>query len=286
MQNIFTLEPVVHLKDLLFAVVDGALSEALDVSQGAEGDTQQNLSSCLDLLQTVEGDPLDELAEPLTPYRCQLEFAFLTLVRQAFVQHCLTGKLSQDKIDVQLVDDDLDKMTGELVCDILRQVCRNGVVQDQRYFGYQPIHKCVLVDHACRQALHELVTRHVRFVPFNQPSQPAALDQMLMPPSAPPSRDLIDKALDTTPSDIFPHHSASNVCTPRTPHDADNDAHNDDVLCVNDPHTRLPSPSGSMRSNRSNHSHRSHRSHQSRRTVRSTQTPQLREALVRKICND
>jgi hypothetical protein len=26
-------------------------------------------------------------------------------------------------------------MTGELVCDILRQVCRNGVVQDQRYFA-------------------------------------------------------------------------------------------------------------------------------------------------------
>ena len=275
MQNIFTLEPVVHLKDLLFAVVDGALSEALDVSQGAEGDTQQNLSNCLDLLQSVEGDPLDELAEPLTPYRCQLEFAFLTLVRQAFVQHCLTSKLSQDKVDVQLVDDDLDKMTGELVCDILRQVCRNGVVQDQRYFGYQPIHKCVLVDHACRQALHELVTRHVRFVPFNQPPHLAALDQILMPPPAPPSRDLIDKALGT-PSDIFPHHSASNVCTP---HDAHDDAH-DDVRCVDDPHTRLPSPAGSVRSNRSNHSHHSHRS---RRSVRSTPTPQLREALVRRI---
>lgn len=258
MQNIFTLEPVVHLKDLLFAVVDGALSEALDVSQCADGDTQQNLTSCLELLQSVDGDPLAELAEPLTPYRCQLEFAFLTLVRQAFVQHCLTGQMSQDKVDVQLVDDDLDNMIGELVCDILRQVCRNGVVQDQRYFGYQPIHKCVLVDHACRQALHELVTRHVRFVTFHQMQPLHSFDQELMPPPA--SRELIDQALGT-PSEVFPHHSASNVCTP-----------GDEVRCV-DQHRPLPSPAGSVRSNRSRHS------------VRSTPTPQLREALVRRVGN-
>lgn len=201
LQNIFTLEPVVHLKDLLFAVVDGALTEALDVAEAAGGDTQQNLMSCLEVLQSVEGEPLVELTEPLAPYRFQLEFAFLTLVRQAFIQHCVLQKLAQETVDVQLVNDDLDKMTGELVSDILRQVCKNCVVQDLRYFAYQPINKCVLVDQACRQGLHQLVVQHVRFVVAPRERQGS------------PGRDHVECALET-PSEVFPHHSASNVCTP------------------------------------------------------------------------
>jgi hypothetical protein len=229
LHNIFMLEAVVHLKDLLFSVVDGALTEALDVAQGADGDTHQNLVSCLDLLKSVEGEALTELAGPLAPYRCQFEFAFLTLVRQAFMQHCLTQKVVQETIDVQLVNDDLDLMMTELVCNILQQVCRNGVVQDQRYFGYQPINKCVLVDQACRQALHELVIHHVRFVPFIQNDQDRES----------PVYHVVDNALET-PSEIFPHHSASNCCTPnpdRTP----------DRIPTQPPQDLTPAGSGSVR---------------------------------------
>jgi len=226
--NIFTLEPVVHLKDLLFAMVDGALSDALQVARDGAGDTMANLASCLELLDAVDGAPLGELVAQITPYRSQLEYAFLTLVRQAFVQHCALQKSEQAAVDVELVDDDLDDMTSELVRDMLKRVCAHGSVRDGRYFEYHPIDKCVLVDQACREALHGLVLRHVRFVacaapqgdadPTNGHDDPSPERRRAgEPPDAvasPPSRELIRamRHLDT-PSEVFPRDSASQVCS-------------------------------------------------------------------------
>lgn len=161
---IFRCEPIVQLCELVFALVDDALFQALRVcNHGGREATRARLGRCLDTLQNLEGAALDELAGELQPYVTQFELTFLSLVRLAFTHHCAAHSLPEDETDVALTDDDLDKMPGGFLRDVFMRVCATPVVRDMRYFEQTPLEKSVMIGQQQRAAFHALVPRHARF---------------------------------------------------------------------------------------------------------------------------
>lgn len=168
MESIFTLEPVEHLKDVMLAIVDATLNDALRIAQEAASEShpvETQLSACLEALGGLDAAALQEAAQPLQPYICQLEFAFLKLARQAFGQHCANNRLSEATMDMSLEDTDIAELPAELTGEVLGYFAGDPCVVNARYFDYEPINKSVLMQRAFRSGLHAMVLRHVRFVP-------------------------------------------------------------------------------------------------------------------------
>jgi hypothetical protein len=166
LQNIFTMEPVAHLRDVVFALVDALLSDAAEISQRS-GNVQINMSRCLDKLCSLTGDIVDEMVAPLRQYLCQFEYTMLMLAREAFNEHCVVHRLDSAKWDIAWINNggDLDIMLPDLVMHVLCDLCRRKEVADLRYFDYKPFDKCILVDLAYREGFHRLVRQHVSIVP-------------------------------------------------------------------------------------------------------------------------
>jgi hypothetical protein len=185
MESIFTLEPVEHLKDVMLALIDKTLTDAAGIaarSATASDPVASQLLLCLEALATVDNDALLDLAQPLVPYICQLEFAFLKLARQAFGQHCVTHRLDERTMDMSFEGADIEQLPGEMTGEVLRYFSAEPAVMNGRYFDYEPINKSVLMQRAFRAGLHDIVLRHVRFVPLAAPTpvaMPAALTATL-----------------------------------------------------------------------------------------------------------
>lgn len=190
MESIFTLEPVEHLKDVMLALVDATLTDAVRISQQAGGDLSRQLAACLEALTTLEDAALTEAAKPLEPYICQLEFAFLKLARQAFGQHCAINNLPEATMDMSFEDADIEILPAELTGEVLRYFAAEPCVANSRYFDYEPINKSVMMQRAFRAGLHAMVLRHVRFIPIKQatpvPRQATPVPRQATPITMPP----------------------------------------------------------------------------------------------------